>query len=143
MRWEARPTSKVEPSGRVKGTRGRGLAEKNGEREGKLLIWSNTPVQPESAMRGGGERDTWQALLSVRWGGGTVGTRGGGVGGVVGGEVGGVSKPGGGGGRGASGVGEDTNERRSEGRRRKNGLGLSSGGKESSTSGSRQEKGLK
>ena len=68
------------------------MAEKNGEREGKLLIWSNTPVHPESAMRGGGERDTWQALLSVSWGGGTGSTGGGGVGGVVGGEFGGVSK---------------------------------------------------
>jgi hypothetical protein len=96
---------------------------------------------PESAMRGGGERDTWQALLSVSWEGGTGGTGGGGVGGVVGGEFGRVSKPGVGGGRGVSGVGEDTNERRSEGRRRKNGLGLSSGGKESSTSGSRQKTG--
>ncbi len=143
MRWEARPTSKVEPSGRVKGTLGRGLAEKNGEREGKLLIWSSTPVQPESTIWGGGERETWQAVLSVSWGGGTGGTGGGGVGGVEGGEFGGESKPGGGGGRGVSGVGEETDEKRSEGRRRKNGLGLSLGGNESSTSGSRQEKGLK
>ena len=100
-------------------------------------------MHPESAMRGGGERDTWQAWCSVSWGGGTGGTGGGGLGGVVGGEFGGVSKPGGGGGRGVSGVGEDTEDRRSEGRRRKNGLGLSSVGKESSPSGSRQEKGLK
>jgi hypothetical protein len=44
----------VEPSGRVKGTRGRGLGEKKGESKGKLANCTKMPVQPESAMRGEG-----------------------------------------------------------------------------------------
>jgi len=44
----------VEPSGRVKGTRGRGLGEKKGASKGKLANCTKRPVQPESAMRGEG-----------------------------------------------------------------------------------------
>ena len=44
----------MEPSGRVKGTRGRGLGEKKGESKGKLANCTKMPVQPESAMRGEG-----------------------------------------------------------------------------------------
>ena len=53
MRWEGPPTCKTERSGRVNGTRGRGLGVKKGWREGKLERRRRTPVQPESAMRGG------------------------------------------------------------------------------------------
>jgi hypothetical protein len=38
---------------RVKGTMGRGLGVKKGWRDGKLDRRRRTPVQPESAMRGG------------------------------------------------------------------------------------------
>ena len=53
MRWEGPPTCRTERSGRVNGTRGRGLGVKKGWREGKLERRRRTPVQPESAMRGG------------------------------------------------------------------------------------------
>ncbi len=46
------PTRKTEPSGRVKGTKGRGLAVKNSDRAEKLDCWIRMPVHPESAMRG-------------------------------------------------------------------------------------------
>ncbi len=46
------PTSRVLPSGRVKGTWGRGLEVKNGDRGGKLAIWIRMLVHPESAKRG-------------------------------------------------------------------------------------------
>ena len=46
------PTSRVLPSGRVKGTWGRGLEVKNGDRGGKLAIWIRMLVHPESAIRG-------------------------------------------------------------------------------------------
>ncbi len=52
--WCGPPTSRVEPFGRVKGTRGRGLGEKKGESNGKLASCTKMPVQPESAMRGDG-----------------------------------------------------------------------------------------
>ena len=51
MCWSP-PTRKTEPSGRVKGTKGRGFALKNGERAAKLNRWTRMPVHPESAMRG-------------------------------------------------------------------------------------------
>jgi hypothetical protein len=44
----------VEPSGRVKGTRGRGLGVKKGASKGKLANCTKRPVQPESTMRGQG-----------------------------------------------------------------------------------------
>ncbi len=44
----------MEPSRRVKGTRGKGLGEKKGASKGKLANCTKTPVQPESAMRGEG-----------------------------------------------------------------------------------------
>jgi hypothetical protein len=52
--WCGPPTSRVEPSGRLKGTRGRGLGEKRGASKGKLTNCTKMPVQPESAMRGKG-----------------------------------------------------------------------------------------
>ncbi len=52
--WWGPPTSRVEPSGRVKGTRGRGLGEKYGVSKRKLANCTKRPVQPESAMRGEG-----------------------------------------------------------------------------------------
>ncbi len=39
---------------RLKGTRSRGLGEKNGASKGKLANCTKRPVQPESAMRGEG-----------------------------------------------------------------------------------------
>ena len=44
----------MEPSGRVKGTRGRGLGEKKGASNAKLASCTKMPVQPESATRGEG-----------------------------------------------------------------------------------------
>jgi hypothetical protein len=41
----------MEPSGRVKGTRGRGLGEKKGASKRKLANCTKRPVQPESAMK--------------------------------------------------------------------------------------------
>jgi hypothetical protein len=52
--WCGPPTSRVEPSGRLKGTRGRGLGEKSAASKGKLANCTKRPVQPESAMRGEG-----------------------------------------------------------------------------------------
>jgi hypothetical protein len=46
------PTSRVLPSGRVRGTWGRGLEAKNGDRGGKLAIWIKMLVHSESTMRG-------------------------------------------------------------------------------------------
>ncbi len=46
------PTSKTEQSGRVKGTRGRGLCVKKGLRAGKLEKCRRRPVHPVSAMMG-------------------------------------------------------------------------------------------
>jgi hypothetical protein len=45
----------MERSGRVKGTRGKGLWVKKGLRAGKLENWRRRPVQPVSAMMGGAE----------------------------------------------------------------------------------------
>ncbi len=56
VRCEGPPTCRTERSGRVKGTRDRGLGVKKGWREGKLERRRRTPVQPESAMRGGEDR---------------------------------------------------------------------------------------
>ena len=50
--WEGPPTCREEPSGRVKGTEGKGLQEKNGARDEKLDNWIRRPVHPESAMSG-------------------------------------------------------------------------------------------
>jgi hypothetical protein len=50
-RWEGPPTWRDEPSGRVKGTEGKGLQEKGASAE-KLESWMRRPVQPESAMSG-------------------------------------------------------------------------------------------
>ncbi len=55
MRWEGPPTCRTERSGKVKGTMGRGFGVKKGWREGKLERRRRTPVQPESAMRGGAD----------------------------------------------------------------------------------------
>ena len=49
---EGPPTWRDEPSGRVKGTEGKGLQEKNGASDGKLDSWMRRPVQPESAISG-------------------------------------------------------------------------------------------
>ena len=46
------PADKDEPSGRVKGTRGKGCGVKKGVRQARLDISINRPVQPESAIRG-------------------------------------------------------------------------------------------
>ncbi len=54
---DAPPTSKTEPSGRVKRTRGNGLCVKKGLRAGKLENWRRRPVQPVSAMMGGAEME--------------------------------------------------------------------------------------
>ena len=51
------PTSKTERSGRVKGTRGKGLCVKKGLRVGKLENCRRRPVQPVSAMMGGAEME--------------------------------------------------------------------------------------
>ncbi len=51
------PTSKTERSGRVKGTRGKGLCVKKGLRAGKLENWRRRPVQLVSAMMGGAEME--------------------------------------------------------------------------------------
>ncbi len=55
------PTCRTERSGRVKGTMGRGLGVKKSWRDGKLERRRRTPVQPESAMRGGdwGQKREW------------------------------------------------------------------------------------
>jgi hypothetical protein len=45
----------MERSGRVKGTRGKGLCVKKGLRAGKFENWRRRPVQPVSAMMGGAE----------------------------------------------------------------------------------------
>ena len=65
MRWEGPPTCKTERSGRVKGTRGRGFGVKKGWREGKLERRRRTPVQPESAMRGGADEREARAEADV------------------------------------------------------------------------------
>jgi hypothetical protein len=52
--WCGLPTSRMEPSGRVKGTRGRSLGEKKGTSKGKLANCTKRPVHPESATRGEG-----------------------------------------------------------------------------------------
>ena len=52
VRWEGLPTWRDEPSGRVKGTDGKGLQEKKGASAEKLESWMRRPVQPESAMSG-------------------------------------------------------------------------------------------
>ncbi len=52
MRWEGPPTSKTERSGRVNGTRGRGLGVKKGLKAGKFENWRRRPVHPVSAIRG-------------------------------------------------------------------------------------------
>jgi len=49
------PTSKTERSGRVKGTRGKGLWVKKGLRAGRFENWRRIPVQPVSAMMGGAD----------------------------------------------------------------------------------------
>ncbi len=49
----------------MKGTRGRGLGVKKGWREGKLERRRRTPVQPESAMRGGAEEREARAEADV------------------------------------------------------------------------------
>ena len=49
----------------MKGTRGRGLGVKKGWREGKLERRRRTPVQPESAMRGGTEKKEARAEADV------------------------------------------------------------------------------
>ncbi len=56
MRWEGPPTCRTDRSGKVKGTKGRGFGvKKKGWREEKLERRRRTPVQPESAMRGGAD----------------------------------------------------------------------------------------
>jgi hypothetical protein len=55
VRWEGLPTCRTERSGKVKGTMGRGFGVKKGWREGKLERRRRTPVQQESAMRGGAD----------------------------------------------------------------------------------------
>ena len=65
MRCEGPPTWRTERSGRVKGTRGRGLGVKKGCREGKLERRRRTPVQPESAMRGGTDDEEARAEADV------------------------------------------------------------------------------
>ncbi len=52
VRWKGPPTWRDEPSGRVKGTDGKGLQEKKGASAEKLESWMRRPVQPESAMSG-------------------------------------------------------------------------------------------
>ncbi len=52
--WCSPLTSRLEPSERLKGTRGRGLGEKKGASKGKLANCTKMPVQPESAMTGEG-----------------------------------------------------------------------------------------
>ncbi len=66
--WPGPPTGRVEPSGKVYGTWGRGLGLKKGERLGKLDIWIRMPVHPESAMRGevGVEMETEDKTLKGR-----------------------------------------------------------------------------
>ena len=65
MRCEGPPTCRTERSGRVKGTRDRGLGVKEGCREGKLERRRRTPVQPESAMRGGTDDEEARAEADV------------------------------------------------------------------------------
>ncbi len=77
VRCEGPPTCRTERSGRVKGTRDRGLGVKKGWREEKFERRKRTPVQPESAMRGGAEerearadadvvvRDAWGKWVSM------------------------------------------------------------------------------
>ena len=48
--WEGPPTWREELSGRVKGTEGKSLQEKNGASDGKLDSRMRRPVQPESAI---------------------------------------------------------------------------------------------
>ena len=52
VRWEGPPTWRDEPSGRVKGTDGKGLQEKKGASAEKLESWMRRLVQPESAISG-------------------------------------------------------------------------------------------
>ena len=87
MRCEGPPTCKTERSGRVKGTMGRGFGVKKGWREGKLERRRRTPVQPESAMRGGADEREARAEADVvvsacaggiLWGGGGLTSAGGG-----------------------------------------------------------------
>ena len=86
MRWEGPPTCRTERSGKVKGTMGRGFGVKKGWREGKLERRRRTPVQPESAMRGGADEREARAEADVvvsacaggmLWGGGVNMCRGG------------------------------------------------------------------
>ena len=65
MRCEGPPTCRTERSGRVKGTMGRGFGVKKGWREGKLERRRSTPVQPESAMRGGADEREARAEADV------------------------------------------------------------------------------
>ena len=57
VRWEGPPTSKTERSGRVNGTRGKGLGVKKGLNAGKFENWMRRPVHPVTAMRGGAEME--------------------------------------------------------------------------------------
>jgi hypothetical protein len=78
--WCGPPTSRVEPSGRVKGTRGRSLGEKKGASKGKLANCTKRPVHPESAMRGEGamraEKTEWAEGRPERCGA-VIGDKGG------------------------------------------------------------------
>ena len=65
MRCEGPPTCRTERSGKVKGTMGRSFGVKNGCREGKLERRRRTPVQPESAMRGGADEREARAEADV------------------------------------------------------------------------------
>jgi hypothetical protein len=65
VRWEGPPTCRTERSGKVKGTMGRGFGVKKGWREGKLERRRRTPVQPESAMRGGADEREARAEADV------------------------------------------------------------------------------
>jgi hypothetical protein len=68
VRCEGPPTCRTERSGRVKGTMGRGFGVKKGWREGKFERQRRTPVQPESAMRGGANEREARAEADVgRW----------------------------------------------------------------------------
>jgi hypothetical protein len=56
----------VEPSGRLKGTRDRGLGEKKGASKRKLANCTKTPVQLESAMRGQGAMRADKTECAIR-----------------------------------------------------------------------------
>ncbi len=87
MRWKGPPTCRTERSSKVKGTMGRGFGVKKGWREGKLERRRKTPVQPESAMRGGADDKEARAEVDVvvsacaggmLWGGELISAGGGG-----------------------------------------------------------------